>query len=106
MIFLSANEINNQLKNNNTITVIDIREPYELDICSIGFRNIPMASIIDHLDELKSANSIVLMCRSGKRAESVANWLESDYNFTNVIVMEGGIVQWKEQVDPTLVLED
>jgi hypothetical protein len=36
----------------------------------------------------------------------VANWLESDYNFTNIIVMEGGLVQWKEQVDPTLVLED
>jgi rhodanese-related sulfurtransferase len=45
------------------------------------------------------------MCRSGKRAESVANWLESDFHFSNVIIIEGGITQWKEQVDPSIILE-
>jgi adenylyltransferase/sulfurtransferase len=106
MIFLSASEINARIKNNIDITIIDIREPYELDICSIGCRNIPMASVVDHIDELKSLKNIVFMCRSGKRAESVANFLESDFNFSNVIVMEGGIVQWKEQVDPNLIIEE
>ena len=65
-----------------------------------------MATIADHIEELKSIENLVLMCRSGKRAESVANWLESEFHFSNVIVMEGGIVQWKDQVDSTLVLED
>jgi rhodanese-related sulfurtransferase len=46
------------------------------------------------------------MCRSGKRAESVANFLEKDYQFSDIIVMEGGIVQWKEQVDSSLRLDE
>jgi adenylyltransferase/sulfurtransferase len=106
MILLSATEINNRIINKENITLIDIREPYEVDVCAIGCRNIPMAKIEEHLDELKSLERIVLMCRSGKRAESVANWLESDFNFSGIIVMEGGITQWKEQVDPSLILED
>lgn len=106
MIFQSAKEINLRLDKNDYLTIIDIREPYELDVCSLGFRNIPMATIADHIEELKSIENLVLMCRSGKRAESVANWLESEFHFSNVIVMEGGIVQWKDQVDSTLVLED
>ena len=106
MIFLSAAEINNRIKDNDDIRIIDVREPYEVDICSIGCRNIPMATVVNYIDELKSFEKIVFMCRSGKRAESVANWLESDFQFSNIIVMEGGIAQWKEQVDPSLLLDD
>jgi rhodanese-related sulfurtransferase len=106
MIFLSATEINNRILKRENLTLIDIREPYELDVCSIGCRNIPMAKIEEHLQELKLVEKIVLLCRSGRRAESVANWLESDFNFSDIIVMEGGITQWKEQVDPSLILED
>lgn len=106
MILLSATEINQRLKNNENITIIDIREPYEVEVCSIGCINFPMASIIDNLNKLKSLDKIVLMCRSGKRAESVANFLETDYQFSDIIVMEGGIAQWIEQVDSSLRLEE
>jgi rhodanese-related sulfurtransferase len=106
MIYLSAGAINEKIKNQEAITIIDIREPYEIEVCSIGCKNIPMAEIGNHTDELRSIEQVVLMCRSGKRAESVANWLESDFQLNNIIVMEGGIVQWKEQVDPSLILED
>ncbi|MFM7661614.1 MAG: rhodanese-like domain-containing protein [Bacteroidota bacterium] len=106
MTFLSATEINNRIKRGDNYTLIDIREPYEVEVCSINSRNIPMASLIDYIDELKSVKNIVLICRSGKRAESVANWLESDYNIPNIIVIEGGIIQWKEQVDRSLKIDD
>lgn len=106
MMYLSAAEINEKVKNQESITIIDIREPYEIEVCSIGCKNIPMADIGNHAEELRTLDQVVLMCRSGKRAESVANWLESDFQLTNIIVMEGGIIQWKEQVDPSLILED
>jgi adenylyltransferase/sulfurtransferase len=105
MLVLSAAEVDQRIKNNESLTIIDIREPYELDVCSIGCRNIPMANIVNHTDELINLENLVLMCRSGKRAESVANWLESDFHFSNVIIIEGGITQWKEQVDPSLIFE-
>ena len=106
MIYLSAADINEKVKNQESITIIDIREPYEIEVCSIGCKNIPTAEIGNHAEELRLLDQIVLMCRSGKRAESVANWLESDFQLNNIIIMEGGIVQWKEQVDPSIILED
>jgi adenylyltransferase/sulfurtransferase len=106
MFLLSASEVNNRIKNNENLTIIDIREPYEVEVCSLGFRNIPMANIVNHIEELRTIDNLVLMCRSGKRAESVANWLESDFQFSNVVVMEGGISQWKEQVDSKIILEE
>jgi adenylyltransferase/sulfurtransferase len=106
MMYLSANEINNRKLNGESITIIDIREPYEVEVASIGCTAIPMGEIVNHLEELRNMQQLVLMCRSGKRAESVANWLESEHGIPQVIVMEGGICQWKEQVNPSLALED
>jgi rhodanese-related sulfurtransferase len=45
------------------------------------------------------------MCRSGKRAEAVANILSTDFNRSNVVILEGGILAWKENVEPTLNIE-
>ena len=106
MIYLSAKEINNRKLNGEAINIIDIREPYEVDLSSIGCREIPMSEIENHLEELCATPNLVLMCRSGKRAESVANWLESEHGIEQIIVMEGGICKWKDQVNPALILED
>ena len=105
-MYLSANEINKRILNGEPINIIDIREPYEVELASIGCREIPMSEIENHLEELCATPNLVLMCRSGKRAESVANWLESEHGMEQVIVMEGGICKWKEQVNPALILED
>ncbi len=106
MTYLTASEINHKKNKGDSITIIDIREPYEVEIASIDSIKIPMGDIENHIEELKKMNQIVLMCRSGKRAESVANWLESEHGMEQVIVMEGGICKWKEQVNPALILED
>jgi len=45
------------------------------------------------------------MCRSGKRAEAVANILMTDYSISNVYILDGGILAWKDQIDSTLDIE-
>jgi rhodanese-related sulfurtransferase len=45
------------------------------------------------------------MCRSGKRAEAVVNVLERDHDMTNILLLEGGIIAWKDEVDQTLDLD-
>ena len=45
------------------------------------------------------------MCRSGKRAEAVANLLVTDFSLTNVYCLDGGILAWKEHIDNTLDLD-
>ncbi len=83
--------------------LIDVREPNEWEITHIeGARLIPRAQLADHVDELARATSIVTYCRSGHRSGLAARFL-LDLGFTHVRSLQGGILAWGEQVDPSVV---
>jgi rhodanese-related sulfurtransferase len=105
MRLISAFELNEAIKNGHEFEIIDIREPYEYSGCNIGSTHIPMGEIFDRTAELPSDKNIVIMCRSGKRAEAVANMLMTDHSMVNVYILDGGILAWKEHIDNTLDLE-
>lgn len=68
------------IKNPNA-SLVDIREPYELEVDGLVEKaiNIPMGEIPDRLEELKSLpKPLVIFCRSGKRASSVLNFLNEN----------------------------
>jgi adenylyltransferase/sulfurtransferase len=105
MRIISALELNEALHRGETYEIIDIREPYEYAACNIGSTHIPMGDLCDRLTELPSTKNVVIMCRSGKRAEAMANLLTTDFEMNNIWILEGGILAWKEQVDQTLDLD-
>lgn len=90
------------LLDKNEVVLLDIREPYEHDICSIGGKQIPMADVISRMDELPADTKIVVMCRSGKRAEALANLLITEHGKDDVSVLTGGILGWIDEVDNSL----
>ena len=98
-------ECKDRIAKGENLEIIDIRELYEYDQCNIGSRHIPMSEIIDNYDDLDSKNQIVILCRSGLRAEAVANLIECETQLNDVWIVEGGIKAWKEKVDPSLNLE-
>ncbi len=68
------------IKNPNA-TLIDIREPYVLEIDGNVEKaiNIPMGEIPDKLDEIKGMpKPIVIFCRSGGRASSTLSFLKEN----------------------------
>lgn len=85
--------------------ILDIREQFEFDAVNIGSLHIPMAELENHLDTVRKYNKVIVMCQSGRRAEALVNFLETEYNVTNLLCMEGGILEWKEKVDPSLFIE-
>ena len=87
---------------NEKYCLLDIREPYEYEICTIGGLQIPMGEVVSRIDELPKDQTIVVMCRSGSRAAAMANLLETDYNFEDIAVLDGGILGWIEAVDQSL----
>lgn len=89
-------------RNDDNVLLLDIREPYEWDICSIGGLQIAMGEVSNRISEIDQSKEVVVLCRSGKRAEAVANLLRADFNFPNVTILEGGILAWIDQVDNTL----
>jgi adenylyltransferase/sulfurtransferase len=105
MELISAMELDQALKNGEPYLIVDVRELYEFEVCNLGTLHIPMGEITERYSELPKDSWLVIMCRSGKRAEAVAGFLISDFGFTKVFVLEGGILAWRDQVDSTLELD-
>ena len=105
MRIISALELNEAIHKGENYHIIDIREPYEYSACNIGSAHIPMGELCDRLSEIPADKDVVIMCRSGKRAEAMANLLSTDFEMNNIWILEGGILAWKEQVDQTLELD-
>lgn len=82
--------------------LIDVREPYEVEICSIGAEHIPMGDVMNRTDEIKTDIPVVVHCRSGARSGNVINALEMQKGFTNLHNLAGGILAWADQIDDSL----
>lgn len=103
MTTIRANELQAMLNSGKPCIVIDVREAYELEICSLhNAVHIPMAFVRDNLAEIPEEGEVVILCKSGNRAMAVANWLITDFGRNNVRYLEGGILAWIEMVQPQL----
>lgn len=100
---ITPSEVKRMIDSGAPVRLIDVREPPEHDICRIeGARLIPMRSIPEHLNELESADSpIVVFCHHGVRSLSVVDWLRRQ-GVENCRSMAGGIDRWSLQVDGTV----
>jgi len=82
--------------------VLDVRNPEEIAICRIeGSTVIPLPELAARLEELDRGRATVVHCKSGKRsAQAIA--LLRDAGFLHVRNLDGGILAWIKDVDPTL----
>ena len=87
---------------NNDFQLIDIRDEYEFDICCIGGEKINMYSITDSLDKLSREKKIIIYCRTGSRSATIVSLLEKNFSFKNVYNLDGGIMKWSQDVDPSI----
>ncbi len=102
---ISVTQLHKALANSEPYEIIDVRESYEYNVGNLGTKNIPMGEIVARKDELPINVPLVIMCRSGKRAEAVANLLSTEMKMNNIHMLEGGILAWKEMIDSTLELD-
>lgn len=101
MEFISASQLKEGITTGK-YTVIDVRESYERAICCIDSIHIPMGEIETKYSEIPTDKDIVILCKSGRRAEAVANYLEKEHQYNNISVLTGGIIAWIEEVDTHL----
>lgn len=102
---ITAKELKQWKDDATVFQLIDVREPYEAEICSIGGQLIPMGELISRIDELRKDIPVVVHCRSGGRSSAVINALESRYGFSNLLNLKGGILGYGAEVDQTLQCE-
>ena len=91
-----------KLDRGDKFVLLDVREPYEWDICRIpGARLIPLGQLPARLSELDSADDIVLQCKSGMRSAKALHLLQ-EAGFGKLANLEGGIAAWAEHIDPSV----
>jgi adenylyltransferase/sulfurtransferase len=99
---LTPEELQSRLQAGESLIVIDVREPHELEISSLPFaRPIPMGEITARVGELDPEATTIVICRSGGRSMQVARYLDSR-GFRSVSNLTGGILAWGERIDPSL----
>lgn len=82
--------------------LLDVREPWELDICRIAdAESIPMGQIPGALDRLDPGREIVVICHHGIRSLQVARFLEQR-GFARVVNLAGGVAAWARDLDPRM----
>jgi rhodanese-related sulfurtransferase len=99
---ISPRALNERLQAGEAITVIDVREDWELQISKLDFAlHILMYDIPDSLEQIPRDKPVVIMCHVGGRSSQVATWLHVQ-GYTNVLNLTGGINGWAREVDPSL----
>lgn len=74
--------------------LIDVRNPGEVDDGSIdGAQNLPLATLLDHLDDLDRSAPTVVFCAGGYRSSIAASTLRA-HGFTTVADLLGGFPAW------------
>jgi rhodanese-related sulfurtransferase len=82
--------------------LLDVREPWEFDTCSIaGSLHVPMGDIPARRDEIDAERDVVVICHHGGRSMQVAMFLEQN-GFSKVHNLAGGVDAWAKSVDPAM----
>ncbi len=95
-------ELKEKIDRGDEFILVDVREPEEFAIGRIpGSQLIPLRTVPERLHELSSADEIVVHCRSGVRSGKVVE-LMKQAGYRKVKNLVGGILQWSDDVDPSV----
>ena len=84
------------------VLVIDVREPFELEICRLdGATHVPMRCIPQELQHLPRDKHLLILCHTGVRSRHVTEFLRAQ-GMSDVSNISGGIDAWAEALDSGL----
>ena len=99
---ISPRELKQKLDENESVFLLDVREPSEYDIVHLeGAQLIPLNTLPHHVDSLPSDQEIVVYCHHGTRSLYATAYLQQN-GFRDTKNLAGGIDQWAVEIDPDL----
>ncbi|WP_069660830.1 molybdopterin-synthase adenylyltransferase MoeB [Arcticibacter eurypsychrophilus] len=79
--------------------IIDVREADEYDYVNIGTELIPLSTISASGGTIDRNTRVVVMCKSGVRSAKAIRILEDKYGFNNLYNLEGGIINYINELE-------
>ena len=100
---ISVSDLKEWLDRGDDVSILDVREPHEADICAIaGARLIPLATLPERLHEIDQRATVVVHCKSGVRSARAVHLLRQA-GLSRTYNLKGGILAWAREIDPSLV---
>ncbi len=99
---ITPRELTARLSRGEELQLIDVREQFEWDIVRIpGARLVPLGTLPEVAETLDREREIVVYCKGGTRSRAAASHL-ADAGFRRVVNLTGGVLRWRDEVDPAL----
>jgi rhodanese-related sulfurtransferase len=94
---ITPEEVEAKLEAGEKLELVDVREHEEVAEGMIeGAKHIPMNEIPANLDYFTTEKEYIFVCRSGRRSENVAHYLQEQG--IKVVNMDGGMLAWTGEV--------
>lgn len=99
---ITVEELKNKIDSKEKFFLLDVREPFEIRISSIGGELIPINDLPNRIGELNKDEEIIVYCRTGHRSHYAVQYLRDNAGFTKVKNLLGGINDWADKIDNSL----
>lgn len=99
---ITVSELKQLADSHSDYQLIDVREPYEYDIVNLGGELIPLKTVEESIDKIRSDKKVVVHCRSGARSAKAIETLERKFGFSNLYNLKGGVLAWADEIDKSL----
>ncbi len=99
---ITVEELKQELDQGQQVVLLDVREPMEWEIAHLDRAVLmPVAQVPGRVNELSTADEIVVYCKTGVRSGRITNFLR-ELGFRKVKNLVGGIDDWAERVEPEM----
>ena len=98
----TVEELKEMMDKGEDFQLIDVREDFEYEMSNLGGVLIPLGGILIEAERIAKDKPVIVQCRSGKRSAAAIAQLEQNFGCTNLYNLQGGILAWQQEIDPTI----
>ncbi|MFZ9519341.1 MAG: rhodanese-like domain-containing protein [Silvanigrellaceae bacterium] len=100
---IDAHEAEKLLKSTDDVLLVDVREPWEFEICKLGEKAILLNEKTMPLvfEQGQSAKHVIVYCHHGVRSLNAALYLRQN-GLPNAVSLKGGIDKFAQSINPGL----
>lgn len=101
---ITATELKERVDGGSVPLLVDVREHFEQRIADLPDHaqlRIPTGEFLQRMGEVDRGREVVVYCRSGQRSAWAVRLL-MERGHGDVLNLKGGVLAWREEVDPSL----
>jgi len=99
---ITVGELKEKIDGGKAVVLLDVREPMEWEIARLDKAVLmPVAQVPARVNELSTADEIVVYCKTGVRSGRITNFLR-EIGFRKAKNLVGGIDEWADKIEPEM----